>query len=390
MLKESMIMSWNNIIHNKMRSFLTVLGVVIGVSSIIALITIVQGATGSITKQISSLGANKISIQAMGTRLKQGLSEKNLEQLAQVNYVDGISPTVSGKTALRYDGIEKKSVSVQGKNNIYFNKEKEILSSGRGVNILDVHGKNQVAVIGSDIAKELFFSGGPIGKQLLINGNTYTIVGVLKATSSSILGSTNNTVILPYTSAMKTLGIGYITSVDVYMSDATKSDSIINDLTTILNSAFNYHEDSFSVFNMQNIIDVIGNITSILTFLLAGIASISLFVGGIGIMNMMLVSVTERTTEIGLRKALGAEPAQIQLQFLVESIVISLFGGVLGLSFGILVALAAAILMKFPFAITAWTILLAVGFSAAVGIIFGLAPARKASRLNPIDALRHV
>lgn len=122
----------------------------------------------------------------------------------------------------------------------------------------------------------------------------------------------------------------------------------------------------------------------------AGIASISLFVGGIGIMNMMLVSVTERTTEIGLRKALGAEPAQIQLQFLVESIVISLFGGVLGLSFGILVALAAAILMKFPFAITAWTILLAVGFSAAVGIIFGLAPARKASRLNPIDALRHV
>lgn len=140
----------------------------------------------------------------------------------------------------------------------------------------------------------------------------------------------------------------------------------------------------------QNIIDIIGNITRMLTLLLAGIASISLLVGGIGIMNMMLVSVTERTTEIGLRKALGAEPAQIQLQFLIESIFIPLFGGVLGLILGILVALAAAIIMKFTFTITSWTILLAVGFSAMVGIIFGFAPARKASRLNPIDALRHV
>ena len=137
-------------------------------------------------------------------------------------------------------------------------------------------------------------------------------------------------------------------------------------------------------------IDVIGNITGMLTLLLAGIASISLLVGGIGIMNMMLVSVTERTTEIGLRKALGAEPAQIQLQFLIESIFISLFGGILGLIIGILIALVAAVLMEFSFTITAWTIILAVGFSAAVGIIFGFAPARKASRLNPIDALRHV
>ncbi len=390
MLKESIRMSWNNIIHNRMRSFLTVLGVVIGVSSIIALITIVQGATGNITSQISSLGANKISIQAMGTRLKQGLNEKDLQQLSQVNYVSGVSPTVSGRTSIMHDGKVKRGVSVLGKNAIYFNKETDIMSRGRGINILDVNGKNQVAVIGSDLAKELFFGREPIGQQILIKGNTVTIVGVLKATSGSMIGSTNNTVIMPYTSSLKTLGIGYITSVDVYMSDRSKSDVIINDLSTILNSAFNYHENSFSVFNMQNIIDVIGNITGILTFLLAGIASISLLVGGIGIMNMMLVSVTERTTEIGLRKALGAEPAQIQLQFLIESIFISLFGGVLGLGIGILIALAAAVLMKYSFVITAWTILLAVGFAGAMGIIFGLAPARKASRLNPIDALRHV
>ncbi len=390
MLKESMKMAWSNISHNLMRSFLTVLGVLIGVASIIALITIVQGATGSITSQISSLGADKITVQAMGTRLKQGLSEKDIVQLSQVNNVSGISPTVSAKTSLVYNSKVKTGVSVQGKNNVYFLREKDILARGRGFNSLDVINKNQIAVIGSALAKELFLGIDPIGQHLLINGHTVTIVGVLKATSGSIMGSTNNTIMLPYTSAMKTLGVRNITNVDVYMSDATKSESITNDLTTILNSAFNYRENTFSVLNMQNMIDVIGNITGMLTLLLAGIASISLLVGGIGIMNMMLVSVTERTTEIGLRKALGAEPAQIQLQFLIESILISLFGGVLGLIIGILIALAAAVIMDFSFTISAWTILLAVGFSAAVGIIFGFAPARKASRLNPIDALRHV
>ncbi|TGE38936.1 FtsX-like permease family protein [Desulfosporosinus fructosivorans] len=390
MLKESMKMAWSNISHNKMRSFLTVLGVLIGVASIIALITIVQGATGSITSQISSLGADKITVQALGTRLKQGLSEKDMVQLSQVNNVSGVSPTVSGKTSLVYNNKVKTDVSVQGKNDVYFLREKDILARGRGVNSLDVSNKNQIAVIGSDLAKELFFGVDPINQHLLINGNTVTVVGVLKTTSGSIMGSTNNTVMMPYTSAMKTLGVRNITNLDVYMSDATKSESITNDLTTILNSAFNYRENSFSVLNMQNMIDVIGNITGMLTLLLAGIASISLLVGGIGIMNMMLVSVTERTTEIGLRKALGAEPAQIQLQFLIESIFISLFGGILGLIIGILIALVAAIAMKFTFTITAWTIILAVGFSAAVGIIFGFAPARKASRLNPIDALRHV
>lgn len=390
MLKESMKMAWSNISHNKMRSFLTVLGVLIGVASIIALITIVQGATGSITSQISSLGADKITVQAMGTRLKQGLIEKDMVQLSQVDNVGGVSPTVSGKTSVVYNNKVKTGVSVQGKNNVYFLREKDILASGRGINILDVNNKNQIAVIGSALVKELFVGIDPINQRLLINGNTVTVVGVLKTTSGSIMGSTNNIIMMPYTSAMKTLGVRNITNLDVYMSDPNKSESIINDLTTILNSAFNYRENTFSVLNMQNMIDVIGNITGMLTLLLAGIASISLLVGGIGIMNMMLVSVTERTTEIGLRKALGAEPAQIQLQFLIESIFISLFGGILGLIIGILIALVAAILMKFTFTITAWTIILAVGFSAAVGIIFGFAPARKASRLNPIDALRHV
>lgn len=390
MLRESIKMAWNNITYNKMRSFLTILGVLIGVSSIIALITIVQGATGSITREIASLGADKITIQAMGTRLKQGLSENDMKQLAQVNNVSGISPTVSGRTSLVYNTKVKTGVSVQGKNDVYFLREADLLARGRGINSLDVSNRNQVAVIGNDLVDELFFGLEPIGQQVLINGYTTTIVGTLKSTSGSIMSSTNNIVIIPYTTSMKILGVRNINNVDLYMSDANKSEIIINDVNTILKAAFNYRENSFSVFNMQNMIDAIGNITGLLTLLLAGIASISLLVGGIGIMNMMLVSVSERTTEIGLRKALGAEPAHIQLQFLIESIFISLFGGVLGLIIGVLVALAGANLMGFSFTITAGTILLAVGFSAAVGMIFGFAPARKASRLNPIDALRHV
>lgn len=390
MLRESMKMAWKNIMYNKMRSFLTILGVLIGVSSIIALITIVQGATGSITREISSLGADKITIQAIGTRLKQGLSENDMKQLAQVNNVSGISPTVSGRISLVYNTKVKTGVSLQGKNDVYFLRELDLLARGRGINSLDVSNRNQVAVIGSDLVNELFFGSEPIGQEVLINGYTTTIVGTLKSTSGSIMGSTNNLVILPYTTSMKTLGVRNITNVDLYMSDANKSESIINDVNTILNAAFNYRENSFSVFNMQNMIDAIGNITGLLTLLLAGIASISLLVGGIGIMNMMLVSVSERTTEIGLRKALGAEPIHIQLQFLIESIFISLFGGGLGLIIGVLVALAGANLMGFSFTITTWTIILAVGFSATVGMIFGFAPARKASKLNPIDALRHV
>lgn len=390
MLRESMKMAWNNIVHNKLRSFLTVLGVLIGVASIIALISIVQGATGSITSEISSLGADKITIQVLGTRLKQGLSENDLKRLSEVDNVSGVSPTVSGKTSLVFNRNVKEGVSVQGKNEIYFKKEKDILARGRLINSIDVSNQNPVAILGNDLARELFFGIDPLGQQLVLNGHTLTLIGVLNETNASIMGSTNHLIMLPYTSAMKIMGVRSIANVDVYMSDANQSEKITNDLTSILNSAFNYRENAFTVLNMQNMIDVISNITGMLTLLLAGIASISLIVGGIGIMNMMLVSVTERTTEIGLRKALGAEPGQIQLQFLIESIFISLFGGVLGLLMGILIAFSAAVLMKFTFVMTAWTVILALGFSAVVGIVFGLAPARKASRLNPIDALRHV
>lgn len=390
MLFESIKMSWSNLIHNKMRSFLTVLGIVIGVASIIALITIVQGATSSVTSQISALGANKLTVQASGTPLKRGLNDQDLAALSKLKYVGGVSPTVSGSTSVVYGNNIQTGISVQGKNEVYFKNNTDILASGRAINILDVNGENQVAVIGSQIANDMFFGIQPLGRQIMINGCSYTIVGVLKAQTGFSMGSTNDEVLIPYTSAMKTLGSRSITSVDIYMSDSTKSNEIITSIDNVLNEAFNYHDNAFSVFNMQDMISTIGSITGMMSLLLAGIASISLIVGGIGIMNMMLVSVTERTTEIGLRKALGAEPSRIQLQFLIESIFISLVGGIIGMILGLTIAIVAAALIGIPFSFSASTIILSFGFSAAIGIIFGIAPARKASKLNPIDALRHI
>jgi len=390
MFKESIKMSWGNIIHNKMRSFLTVLGIVIGIASIIALISIVQGATSSITNQISALGADKLIIQATGTPLKRGLSTQDLQKLSEIKYVSGTSPTVSGSSSVVFDKKVETDISVQGKNDYYFKKNVDTVEIGRGINILDVNGKNHVTVIGSHIEHDMFFGVQPLGKKLLINGSSFTVVGVLKAQSGLSTASTNDAVLIPYTTAMSDLGISTVASVEVYMSDPGKSDEIISSISDVLNQAFNYHDNTFNVYNMQDIINTLGSITGMMSLLLAGIASISLIVGGIGIMNMMLVSVTERTTEIGLRKALGAEPSRIQLQFLIESIFISLFGGVIGIIFGLLIAAAAAVLMGFTFPFSIWTVILAVGFSSIVGIVFGFAPARKASRLNPIDALRHI
>lgn len=388
MLRDSIKMSWSNIISNKMRSFLTILGIIIGVASIIALITIVQGATDEVTKQVSSLGADKITVQAMGTPLKQGLNERDLEALGQIENIKGLSPTITGKTSIVGNNIVMEDISIEGKNEVHFKANADIIKNGRGLNVLDIEESTRVAIIGGDINKELFVGKDPIGEDILINGLTFTIVGVLDTSSEFAFGSNNKTIIIPYTRAMKTIGNRSITNVDIYMANSDKSDIIIADIKQVLNQAFNYKENSYFVFNMEDIISAIGDITGMMSLLLAGIASISLVVGGIGIMNMMLVSVTERTSEIGLRKALGAEPNSIQLQFLIESIFLSIFGGILGLALGLAIAYIASIYIGFSLVVSMSTVILAIGFSAVVGILFGFMPARKASRLNPIDALR--
>ena len=388
LLLESIRMSWENIIHNKLRSFLTMLGIVIGVSSIIALITIVQGATNSISDQISALGVNKITVTAMGTPLKQGLNDSDIKVISQINNIDGVSPTISGRTSIISNGKVMEDITVQGKNEVYFNKDTSLLKSGRSINIIDIKSENQVAIIGDNIVKTLYYGMNPVGKNLMINGTTYTIIGTLAQSSGFSMNSSNDAVIIPYTTALRSLGVKNVTTLDVYLKDTSIADDSVTDIKSVLNPAFNYDEDAYSVFNMGDMIKSFETMMGMMSLLLAGIAAISLVVGGIGIMNMMLVSITERTKEIGLRKALGATPGRIQLQFIIESIFLSLIGGIIGLILGSILAFIAAILIGIGFSLSMMTIALAVGFSSAVGIVFGYMPARKASRLNPIDALR--
>jgi putative ABC transport system permease protein len=390
MFKESIIMSWQNIIHNKMRSFLTILGIVIGVASIITLITIVQGVTESVTSTISDMGANKITIQAMGTPLKKGLSDIDVKELSEIDNIKGVSPTISGKSNIVYDKTVMEDITIQGKNQVYFANTEDLLQSGRGINILDINTKNRVCVIGQNIVDEFFKVENPMDKEIIISGITYTVIGTLQKSDGFSLGSNDDTIIIPYTTAMSLLGVKNINSVEVFMENGELAENTTADIESVMNTTFNNNGDGYKVSNMQNILDRVDEMTGMMTAMLVGIASISLVVGGIGIMNMMLVSVTERTTEIGLRKALGAEPKTIQQQFLLESIFLSLFGGFIGLIIGGVIAYVGCLALKTTFNLSIATILLAVGFSAVIGVVFGFTPAKNASKLNPIDALRSI
>lgn len=390
MIRDSIKMSWDNIVSNKVRSFLTILGIVIGVASIISLITIVQGATDEVTNQVSSLGANTITIQAPGTALKQGLNDRDLDNIKKIDNIKGLSSKISKKVSIASNGMAMEDIDINGRNNTFFQENSEKISLGRGLNILDVERKTKVAILGSNINRDIFLDENPIGKDIKINGMSFKIIGTLKPGSEFDFSSDNDSIFIPYTTAMTALGTRTINEVDVFMSDSNKSDEIIEDIKVVLNRSFNYKENAYFIFNFEDVLDTIGNITGLMTLLLAGIASISLVVGGIGIMNMMLVSVNERTSEIGLRKALGAEPNRIQLQFILESIFLSLFGGLFGLILGLSIAYIAAVAIGYPFAVAPMTLFIAIGFSSIVGVVFGYAPARKASQLNPIDALRRL
>ena len=392
MFRESLKMSWQNIVHNKMRSFLTILGIVIGVAAIIALITTVQSVITEVNSQFDDLGANTLMVQAQGTALKMGLTDKDFEDLQAVEGIAGASPTVSAHLDIAQNGVVKENVSIQGKNELYFARNPDAVKAGRGLNILDVENKNRVCLISESLENDLFDSESAVGHTLRLGGIAYTIVGVTASSTdmTSMLMGTGDGIIVPYKNAMSLAGVSHIMAVEMYMEDGADTDAVIDDVEAVLGQAFNYKADSFAVTNMESLLDMMHDMQNMMQTMLAGIASIALLVGGIGIMNMMLVSVTERTTEIGLRKALGAQPKRIQMQFLTEAIFLSLFGGIIGIVVGLLISLLVALAIDVGFAISLSAIALGVGFSVLVGVVFGLAPARKASRLNPIDALRSV
>lgn len=396
-LKQSISMSIKNIRTNKMRSFLTTLGIIIGDTAVIALITIVHGVYDSIMGQFSELGANTITVSVTGNAMKTGISDSDIENIEALKYVNGTSPSVTTTATVMYEG-SKNTVTVQGRSDAYFRNTTTNLVLGRELTSLEMDGSVYTCIIDRDCAQTFFLGTNPLGQTLKLNGYTYTVVGLTDDGSDDDNSSFNSfgqssgsagTVIIPYRNALRMTSSGNITSLEVYVSDTQYSDAVTAAVENILSESFSNDSDSYNVTNMDSLIQSMETTENMLMAMLGGIASISLLVGGIGIMNMMLVSVSERTKEIGLRKALGAEPSRIQMQFLLESIFLSLTGGFVGVILGLIISYVASTLMSTTFEIQMSAILLGVGFSAAIGIIFGWVPARRASRLNPIDALRN-
>ena len=393
MMVESVRMSVSNIRQNRMRSFLTILGIMIGVTAVIALVTTISGVSTSISDSFSSMGASTMTLSATGTDLQGGLTAENMEEIAGLDHVEGVSPSVSlSVTAARGDAYES-GVRVAGRNDDYFVQEPDTLTRGRAVNSIDLDQSLRVCLISEELVETFFYGDDPIGQELYLDGMRFTVVGVLAADADSSVSSMfsgSDAVIVPYTTALKMNGETLVTSLTLYLGDANAAEAVEAELETCLDAIFDYEDDTYSITTMESIADTMESMLSMMSALLGGIASIALLVGGIGIMNMMLTSVTERTVEIGLKKAIGARPGQIQAQFLIESFLLSMVGGLAGVVLGIALSAILCQVLGTGFSLSYGAIALGVGFSAAVGVLFGWSPARKASRLNPIDALRRM
>ena len=391
MLKECVVMSLSNIRGNRMRSFLTVLGIMIGVTAVIALITTVSGVSDSLSSSFSSMGAGTLTVSVTGSDLKSGMTDTDLDELAGLDIVDGITPTVSLSARVSRGGSYETGISVSGNSAYYFQTNEGVVERGRAINVVDTANTSFVCLISQEMVDTFFYGVDPIGEELYIDGVPFLVVGLFSDEDSESIASIfsgGNDILVPYTTALKMNNENVVTSFTIYLTDGVDSEAAADVIEAEMDVMFSYEDDCFTVTTLSSVEDTMEEMLSMMTALLAGIASIALLVGGIGIMNMMLTSVTERTTEIGLKKALGALPWQIQAQFLIESFLLSVIGGLAGVVAGLLLSFGLCQMMGTEFVLNPGAIALGVGFSAAVGIIFGWAPARKASRLNPIDALR--
>ena len=378
-------MAISSIRSNKMRSFLTMLGIIIGVMSVVLLVSLVQGATGSITSELDSLGGNQLTVSIVNPDTTLTLKEVNsLEDKEEIIRVAAYN---SGSGTAKAEG-NSSDVSITGITENYTDFTELNLLSGRSILEIDNEYRLNVCVIGNSVAMDLFGNTNVVGSKIRLSGKDYLIVGVLEEQGASMLNSTDTTIYIPFTNAQRLL---YSTGVSSFYvaSDAETLDAAEEVLDTYLLEKTG-DSDYFSIINMASIQDTINTVLNTMSLLLAGIAGISLVVGGIGIMNIMLVSVTERTKEIGVRKAIGAQKRDIVVQFMIESVTLSLMGGIIGmvLSIGIL-SLVTALLEGYTFSVSFSVAAIALGFSIAVGLIFGIYPANKAAKLKPIDALRH-
>jgi len=371
---------------NKMRSFLTMLGVIIGVSTVIILVSVGQGSAQQVTGQIESLGSNLIAVNIRGRGAVSGLSYQEALKLGARPGVSGVAPVVSGNVTVKY-GTKKVDTSLEGTNEQYAQVRNQKTGAGRFLLPVDIDYRQKVVLLGSEVSRELFGFGNPLGQDIKINGVKFKVIGLLEEKGSSAGGSSDDKVVIPITTAMRLLANPQINSISLQAKSKEDVNLVVSQVESALLKKFK-DEENYRVFNQAEMLSTVNQVTGTLTLMLGSIAGVSLLVGGIGIMNIMLVSVTERTREIGIRKAIGAKRRDILRQFLVEAVVISSLGGLLGIALGILGAKGIGQLMGINTVMSLQIMLLAFSFSVLVGVFFGLFPANKASRLKPIDALR--
>ena len=403
-LTESLLTAIDSITAHKLRSILTMLGVIIGVAAVIALMAIGNGVSASITGQISSIGTNLVSISP-DLENSGGYAPLSLEDVEALSNplnapaVSQVAASVQGNQEVVFDG-NSIATSVSGITANYFAVNNlEEFQAGDGITRNDVDTKARVAVLGAGITGDLFDGENPVGKEVKINGVNYEVVGVLAEQGQTLGGNPDDSVYLPISTAQTRLypdrtrtGQHAVNSISVQAASEDQAGAAVTQVTAILRERHGLvagDEDDFSVFSQTSLLETANTVTATLTAFLGAIAAISLLVGGIGIMNIMLVSVTERTREIGIRKAIGALKRDILVQFLLESMLVSLLGGFLGITLGWLIAQLAGAALDLSTVVDMSTVLLAAGFAAAVGLIFGIYPAWRAAGLRPIEALRY-
>ncbi|MGJ8533482.1 MAG: ABC transporter permease [Alphaproteobacteria bacterium] len=401
MLWETFKLAFQAIQRNPMRSFLTVLGVVIGVAAVIAMVTIGNGSTAQVTADVETFGANRLMLSPGQGRMGPGSDASSVKPFTlsdvdkiidQLSSIEIAVPTSTSQLVAVY-GNENYQTSVTGTDSGYLRVADWDLSSGRSFTESDETGK-AVCILGETVVEELFGNANPLGEDIRLENISCEVIGILKAKGASTFGTDqDDLVLIPFkTYTRRIAGSADVSMISLSMRDGVSTDRAVNDVTMLMREIRRIDpgdEDDFTLNTMEQLSSMLTGISDVLTGLLSAVAAVSLLVGGIGIMNIMLVSVTERTREIGIRMAVGAQASQVLLQFLVEAIVLSVLGGAIGIALGMGFAAVGANVLNIPFIPDLGIIALAFAFSAAVGIVFGYFPARAAARLDPIEALRH-
>lgn len=404
MLWEAIRLAIQAIFRNALRSFLTVLGIVIGVAAVIAMVTVGQGSTDQVTADVEKLGSNVLIIRPGQDAMQGGPNQQGAAAQAftlkdnnaveeQIDVVDLAAPISSTRTRVVF-GNENHRTDIIGTDNRYFTAARWDLAHGRLFEPYEIQLGKPVCILGETVWSELFGHSDPVGETIRIKTLSCKVIGLLKSKGASTFGSDQDDfVIMPLRTYQRRIaGTSDVATIYVSVREGVSTDRAKEEIEALMREIRRVgrnEEDDFSVMDMKQIATMLSGITDVLTGLLSAVAAVSLLVGGIGIMNIMLVSVTERTREIGIRLAVGAQARQVLTQFLVEAIVLSLIGGMIGVVLGLALALVGANMLSVPFTPDPAIVFLAVGFSGLVGVIFGYFPARHAAQLDPIDALRH-